>query len=95
VESAAFPPGTELQREEQTYTVDGADPDDAIATSGGITVARYAQLPVDGGFNQGLASAHLEAPGAFQQLLSGAKPINSFAIFEAEAFYQDLDKLFP
>jgi hypothetical protein len=80
---------------QQTYTVDGTDPDDATEKITGVTIAGYAQLPVDWGFNQGLSFAHVEVSGAFEQLLSGEQPINAFQIVDAELIYPFLDKLIP
>jgi hypothetical protein len=80
---------------QQSYTTDGSDPDDGTPTISGVTIAGYAQLPVDWGFNQGLSFAHVEVSGAFEQLLSGEKPINGFWIIEAESFYPFLDKMIP
>jgi hypothetical protein len=87
---SAWPPDGVTQ---QTYAVDGSDPDDATARTPGVTVAAYAQLPVDWGFNQGLSFAHAEASGAFQQLLSGAPHLNSFTMLDAELVYPFLDRL--
>ena len=80
---------------QQTYTVDGSDSDDATPTIEGVTIAGYAQLPVDWGFNQGLSFAHVEVSGAFDQLLSGEQPINGFQIVDAELIYPFLDKMAP
>ncbi len=78
---------------QQTYGVDGVDPDDATAAIPGIPIAPYAQLPVDWGYVQGLSFAHIEVSGALQQLLSGAHHLNSFQIVDAEFMYPFLEKL--
>lgn len=77
---------------QQTYTLDGTDPDDAVA--GTLKVNSYGQLPLDWGFTNGLAFAHVEVSGAFPQLLSGEISLNSFAIFEAASLYPTVDKIF-
>jgi hypothetical protein len=87
---STWPPDWTLQ---QTYGFDGSDPDDATASIQGVTVAGYAQVPVDWGFNQGLTFAHAEVSGAPRQLLSGSPHINSFQTVDAQLLYAFLARL--
>lgn len=78
---------------QQTYSIDGTDPDDATPQVKGINVAPYAQLPVDWGFIQGLSFAHVEVSGALQQVLSGVLHLNSLLALDALLLYPFLDRL--
>jgi hypothetical protein len=88
--ASAWPLDGALQ---QTYGLDGSDPDDATATTPGVTIAAYAHVPVDWGYSQGLAFAHVEVSGALRQLLSGSPHINSFQTIDAQLMYPFLAKL--
>jgi hypothetical protein len=78
---------------QETYTLDGSDPDDAQKSISGVNVPAYAQMPVDWGFGQGLALAHLETAGALSILSGTPESLNSFATVDAMFLYPFLAKL--